>query len=62
MKNKSLKRIENKKKKMAALLEISQLNEYDRHMKKTHIIEADSSNVPDLEPSIKKPRTEAHIR
>ncbi|EFA00202.1 RNA exonuclease 5 isoform X2 [Tribolium castaneum] len=61
MKSKSTKRIENKKKKMAALIEISRLNEYDRNLKKTQISEANGSNSSELEPSVKKPRTEAPI-
>ncbi|XP_044269439.1 RNA exonuclease 5 [Tribolium madens] len=61
MKSKSTKRIENKKKKMAALIEISRLNEYDRNLKKTQISEANGSNCSELEPSVKKPRTEAPI-
>ncbi|RZC33045.1 RNA exonuclease NEF-sp, partial [Asbolus verrucosus] len=62
MKHKSSKRIENKKKKMAALLEISGLNEFDRSLKKVQMNEANNSNIiTELEPNIKKPRTEAHI-
>jgi hypothetical protein len=62
MKNKSSKRIENKKKKMAALLEISKLNEYDRSLKKPQMDEANGSHITDLEPSLKKPRTESPVR
>ncbi|XP_068915506.1 RNA exonuclease 5 isoform X2 [Tenebrio molitor] len=61
MKNKSSKRIENKKKKMAALLEISKLNEYDRSLKKPQMDEANGSHITDLEPSLKKPRTESPV-
>lgn len=46
---------------MAALLEISKLNEYDRSLRKSQLDEANGSNNSEMEPSVKKPRTESHI-
>lgn len=53
-------RIENKKKKMAALLDIAKLNEYDRVQKNKHAvkIEEDINAKPETEPSPKRLKTE----
>lgn len=52
-------RIEKKKKKMAALLEISKLNEYDRIAKSLHTAENNSlTPSPEIEPNPKRLRTE----
>lgn len=52
-------RIENKKKKMAALLDIAKLNEYDRAQKNKHAVkvEEDTSIKPETEPSPKRLKT-----
>lgn len=49
-------RIENKKKKMAALLDIAKLNEYDRAQKNKHPEKVDTTSVikPIREPSPKR--------
>lgn len=52
-------RIENKKKKMAALLDIAKLNEYDRAQKNKHAVkvEEDTAIKPETEPSPKRLKT-----
>ncbi|KAJ8924882.1 hypothetical protein NQ315_001037 [Exocentrus adspersus] len=52
-------RIENKKKKMAALLDIAKLNEYDRAQKNKHAAQAeqDTTVKPETEPSPKRLKT-----
>ncbi|XP_045462527.1 RNA exonuclease 5 isoform X2 [Harmonia axyridis] len=60
--SKRTQRIENKKKKMAALWEISQLNEYDRALKKKQKLEAVVTEINsidiEVEPKPKRLRTE----
>lgn len=52
-------RIENKKKKMAALLDIAKLNEYDRAQKNKHAVKVgdDITVKPETEPSPKRLKT-----
>lgn len=60
---KRLNRIEKKKKKMAALLEISKLNEYDRANKCVRMTLNElktEENLSNLEPSPKRLKTEEH--
>lgn len=55
-------RLENKKKKMAALMDIVKLNEYDRVQKNKHAKIEDSVIMKPLkEPSLKKLKTENHM-
>lgn len=57
--SKRMIRIEKKKKKMAALLQISQLNEYDRANKSARLIDKNSeSRSSEAEPSAKRLRTD----
>lgn len=60
--SKKAQRIENKKKKMAALWEISKLNEYDRALKKKQKLNAvtTENNIieTEVEPKPKRLRTE----
>ncbi|XP_072384760.1 RNA exonuclease 5 isoform X1 [Diabrotica undecimpunctata] len=52
-------RLENKKKKMAALIDIVKLNEYDRNQKKKHLNVDENLSVPPVrEPSPKRLKTE----
>lgn len=55
-------RIEKKKKKMAAFLEISRLNEYDRVVKSTRALDAISEDLQVLgtEPTPKRLRTSSN--
>lgn len=61
---KSKLRIENKKKKMAALLDIAKLNEYDRAQKNKNIIKGEdtSSTKTEIEPSAKRLKTDGVSR
>lgn len=49
-------RLVNKKKKMAALLDIAKLNEYDRVQKNKHTSKLDETTIikPEIEPSPKR--------
>lgn len=51
-------RIEKKKKKMAALLEIAKLNEYDRVVKSARELESNPLNPTEIEPNPKRLRTD----
>ncbi|KAL3275526.1 hypothetical protein HHI36_020285 [Cryptolaemus montrouzieri] len=63
--SKSTQRIENKKKKMAALWEISKLNEYDRALKKKQMSDVETAKIEvidtEVEPKPKRLRTEIDI-
>lgn len=56
--SKRMIRIEKKKKKMAALLEIAKLNEYDRVVKSAREIESNPLNPTEIEPNPKRLRTD----
>lgn len=56
--SKRMIRIEKKKKKMAALLEIAKLNEYDRVVKSAREIENNPLSPTETEPNPKRLRTD----
>lgn len=56
--SKRMIRIEKKKKKMAALLEIAKLNEYDRVVKSAREVETSTLTPTEIEPNPKRLRTD----